>query len=132
MTTDNDHTIRRADVDALFDAYRDGFDDLDADAIADCFAFPVTIWQFGKGNVFQDADDLMDNIEALLDMLGKEEVVASDYTIAACEIASSAAFVNVEWVQSRADGEEAWRFICHYTLVADSDGVPVIAMIVNA
>ncbi|OXT01582.1 hypothetical protein B7H23_00990 [Notoacmeibacter marinus] len=132
MTTDSDHIVHRADIDALFDTYRNGFDDFDAEAIADCFTFPVTIWQFGKGNIFQDADDLLDNIEALLDVLGKEEIASSDFAIHACEMVGATAFVSVEWVQSRADGEEAWRFACHYTLILDSDDVPAIAMIVNA
>ncbi|MCP1198551.1 hypothetical protein [Notoacmeibacter sp. MSK16QG-6] len=128
---DSETVLRRDHIAALFDAYRDGFDDFDAETIVDCFAFPVTIWQFGKGNVFNEPDDLLENIDALLDVLGREEIASSDYEIKNCEIAGSTAFATIDWTQSRADGEEAWRFTCHYTLLSDAQQLPAIAMIFN-
>jgi len=36
------------DIATLFQDYADGMNDMDAEAIADLFAYPVTIWQLGK------------------------------------------------------------------------------------
>ena len=56
------------DIATLFQDYADAMNDMDAEAMADLFAYPVTIWQLGRGYVFEDADALQDNIETLLDL----------------------------------------------------------------
>jgi hypothetical protein len=108
---------RDAGVEDLFVGYRDGFDDFDGEAIADCFLYPATIWQFGRGNVFADRDELMENVEALLGVLEREEVVRSDFEIVDIVVEGACAFAVLDWRQEREDGEEALSFRCHYTLL---------------
>ncbi|RLQ87233.1 hypothetical protein [Notoacmeibacter ruber] len=125
------HTLTRDDIEALFETYRNGFDDFDSEAIADCFTYPVTIWQLGGGTVFSEEEDLLENIDALLTVLEREEIVSSDFAVRTMEISGSTAFVTMDWTQKRADGEAAWQFTCDYTLIVAEDGEPAIALVVN-
>ncbi|MHC5654400.1 nuclear transport factor 2 family protein [Stappia sp. ICDLI1TA098] len=115
---------------SLFDDYRDAFDDFDAEGIADCFAYPAVIWQFGKGNVFQDDEELLENIEKLLAALGKEGVVNSTYEVVSGHLEGDAGLVTLAWSQNDADGEPLLEFVCHYHLIYSGTDWS-IAMIVN-
>jgi ketosteroid isomerase-like protein len=114
----------------LFDDYQAGFNDYDADRICDCFALPAVIWQHEKGHVFNDEDELVENIEALLKALGKEEVTHSDFHVASSHVSGSAALVTLDWSQETSDGEAVFEFTCHYQLIQDGDHW-VIAAIYN-
>lgn len=114
----------------LFEAYSAGFDDYDGEAVADCFAFPAVIWQFGKGNVFVDEEDLQENIEKLFAALEKEGVVRSEYSVLSAHVSGEVALVSLAWVQSDANDEPVFEFTCHYQLLFDDDEW-LIAMIVN-
>jgi hypothetical protein len=118
------------DILALFQDYANGFNDFDAEAVADCFAYPVTIWQLGKGNVFADREELLENIAALLDVLAHEEVVHSEFEILNCSISGPTAQATLSWRQVREDGDPALAFICHYMLVRNHDDL-LIALVVN-
>ena len=111
-----------AEILTLFETYAAGFDDFDAEAIADCFAYPCTIWQFGRGNVFVDRDDLKENIEALLDVFDKEEIVQSSFTLHGFEEANGTGFARLSWRQDREGGEPALAFSCVYALLLGPDG----------
>ena len=117
-------------VTELFDDYAAAYDDYDAEGIADCFAYPCTIWQLGKGNVFADEEELLENIEALLAVLEREEVVATRYEVLHQAVSGNTAHATLQWTQAREDGETALMFVCHYLLIHD-DGEWVIATIVN-
>ena len=129
-----DEAIHEVAVDSqvsdMFEDYRAAFDDFDADMIADCFAYPSTIWQFGKGNVFADEEELLENIETLLDVLDKEGAVRSEYAIAAALVSGDTALVTLNWSQVDASDEPVLEFTCHYHLLFDGDAWR-IAMIVN-
>ncbi len=120
----------QAAIAKLFEDYRAGFEDYDAEAIADCFAYPSTIWQFGKGNVFVDDEDLLQNIEKLLEELGKEDVVGSDFEVISAHVSGTTALVSLAWTQDNGEEEFVFEFVCHYHLVLDGDDWR-IAMIVN-
>lgn len=115
----------------LFQAYAEGFDDFDAQSIADCFAFPVTIWQSGRGNVFADRDELLENIEALLAVFEREEIVRSDFDVLEANTDGVASYAVLQWRQEREDGEAALEFACRYTLVRSEDAPWRIALAVN-
>ncbi len=117
-------------IETLFQDYADGFNDLDAHAIANCFTFPVTIWQLGKGHVFADEEELLENIDALLGVLDGEEIVHSDFEFLSHAVSGPTALATLSWRQERANGEVALAFICHYLLIARDEGA-VIAMVVN-
>ncbi len=114
----------------LFETYRAGFDDYDADAIAACFAYPAVIWQFGKGNVFADEEELLENVDKLLDALEKEEVVRSDFVVLSAHVSGDTALVSLDWTQSSGTDEAVLEFTCHYHLILDDEDWR-IAMIVN-
>lgn len=118
------------EIAALFEDYANGYDDFDADAIADCFAFPATIWQFAKGNVFADREELLENIEALLEVFDREGIVHSSFEILAKAISGPSALMTLSWRQEREDGDPALAFICHYCLLRSEEGWR-IGMIVN-
>ncbi len=109
-------------ITGLFEAYASGFDDFDADSVADCFAYPCTIWQFGKGNVFADREELLENIEALLSVYEREEIVHSAFQVIEKVLTGNVAMVTLEWQQEREDGDVALEFICHYALIESSEG----------
>jgi hypothetical protein len=109
-------------ITGLFEAYAGGFDDFDADTVADCFAFPCTIWQFGKGNVFADREELLENIEALLGVYEREEIVHSAFEVIEKVLTGNVALVTLDWQQERADGEVALEFTCHYALIEGPEG----------
>ncbi|NBN64265.1 DUF4440 domain-containing protein [Microvirga tunisiensis] len=115
---------------ALFEDYLAGFNDADADAIIDCFALPATIWQMDKGYVFDDEEDLAENIETLIEALDKEDVSFSEFDVVSAHISGTTALVTLDWRQESADGESIFEFTCHYHLVFDGD-MWRIAMIVN-
>ncbi len=121
-----------AAIESLFESYAAGFDDFDADAIIDCFRFPVTIWQSGRGNVFNDEEELAENVEALLAVFEREEIVQSRFEIVEAAGDEGSAFAVIDWRQERGDGEAALEFRCRYALVRDEAGTGWrIALAVN-
>lgn len=117
-------------VNDLFLDYANGFDDFDAEAIADCFVFPVTIWQFGKGNVFADRDELYENIEVLFEVYQREQIVHSEFEILNHAISGPMALATLTWRQERESGEVALAFICHYALMRLGEELR-LALVVN-
>jgi len=114
----------------LFDDYQAGFNDYDIDRICDCFALPAIIWQHEKGHVFNDDEELIENIEALLKALEKEGVSHSDFHVVSSHVSGSTALVTLDWTQESSDGEAVFEFTCHYQLIQDGTDW-VIASIVN-
>ena len=67
-----------SDIRSLFSAYAAGFDDADAEAVTALFAWPATIWQFGEGHVFEDAEELSENVDALIDVFDEAGIVSTE------------------------------------------------------
>ncbi|WP_062226568.1 DUF4440 domain-containing protein [Aureimonas frigidaquae] len=110
-----------ADVQSVLDAYAAGFDDFDAEAVAECFAYPATLWQGGRGNVFDDEEDLIENVEALLDIFEREEIVHSTFRIEDAAFGQDSGAALLSWRQERADGEAALEFTCRYLFIRDGE-----------
>ena len=119
-----------AGIRELFTAYGAGFDDADATAISDLFAWPATIWQFGEGHVFEDAEELEENVEALIDVFNDAGIVLTTPDIREIRMAGGAAFADVAWRQENEAGEALHEFTCSYMLVSQ-DGEWRIATVVN-
>jgi hypothetical protein len=117
-------------IEELFERYAEAFGDFDGEAVCAGFHFPTIIWQFDKANLFADAEELMENIEALFAVLEREDIVQSDFEILDLAVMDNSALALVEWTQSRADGEAAWTFTCSYHLIG-LDGRWGIVTIVN-
>jgi SnoaL-like domain len=119
-----------ADIHALFAAYGAGFDDADPDAVTALFAWPATIWQFGEGHVFEDEDELSENVDALMDVFDEAGIVSTTPEVKEVRVAGLAAFAHVAWRQYDGAGELLHEFSCQYFLL-DHDGAWRIATIVN-
>ncbi len=117
------------DIASLFEDYPAGFDEFDAEEIADAFTFPCIIWQFGKGNVFADRHELMENIEALLDVFEREEIVHSTFQVLALSVSGPIAMATLSWRQEREDGDVALAFVCHYALMKGQEGWGIIQVV---
>lgn len=118
------------DIRALFERYAEGFDDADASAVVACFAWPATIWQFGTGHVFEDADELAENVEMLIAVFDEAGIVLTHPQVQAIKVAGEAAFASLLWRQEDDQGEVVHSFTCQYLLVHEG-GVWRIATIVN-
>lgn len=119
-----------ADIHALFAKYATGFDDADAEAVTALFAWPATIWQFGKGHVFEDADELAENVEALIDVFDEAGIVSTEPEVGEVRVAGPSAFAAVAWRQRDDEGALLHEFSCQYLLVM-RDGTWRIATVVN-
>jgi ketosteroid isomerase-like protein len=118
------------DIRALFAAYGAGFDDSDPDAVTALFAYPATIWQFGEGHVFEDEDDLAENVEALMGVFEDAGIVLTTPALRDLRIAGTTAFATVAWRQEDEAGESLHDFTCHYLLLRGESGWRV-ATVVN-
>jgi len=116
------------DILALMETYAAGFDDFDAEAVADCFTYPCIIWQLGRANVFTDREELLENIEALLGVYETEDIVHSAFEAKSVAGSGTAALASISWRQEREDGEAAMEFACHYALVETAEGWRIAAV----
>ena len=125
-------TDRQAETEIrdLFDAYGAGFDDADVGAVTDLFAWPATIWQFGEGHVFDEPDDLAENVEALMDVFEDAGIVVTTPVVRDLRVARAAAYAHVDWRQEDQAGDVLHEFTCQYILIR-SDGDWRIATVVN-
>jgi hypothetical protein len=119
------------DIRALFLAYAADFDDADAEAVTALFVWPATIWQFGEGHVFEDADDLQENVDALIDVFDEAGIVSTEPEVKEVRVAGRSAFASVTWRQHDDRGELLHEFACQYLLLKH-EGAWRIATIVNA
>ena len=124
-TRDEDVAIRR-----LFSDYAEALDDADAEAVTDLFIFPATIWQLGDGHVFEDPEDLAENVEALIDVFNEAGIVLSVPEVLSVETHGAGGFASVAWRQESETGEALHEFTCQYLLIRGGDGWR-IATVVN-
>lgn len=118
------------DIADLFQDYADAMNDVDAEGVADLFAYPVLIWQLDQGYVFDEEEDLIENIETLLDVFEEAGVIYSEPQIGPVHVTKTAAFASVSWRQQDDIGEIIHTYRCDYTLVKNN-GKWAISMIVN-
>ena len=114
----------------LFFSYAAGFDDADSTAIASLFAWPATIWQFGQGHIFEDKEELAENVEALMDVFEEAGIVLTTPDIRELRVIGGSGFARVAWRQENSSGEPLHEFTCNYMLL-EQDGAWRIATVVN-
>ncbi|MGQ7793235.1 nuclear transport factor 2 family protein [Faunimonas sp. B44] len=117
-------------INELLRGYAAAFDDADAEAVAGFFAYPAVIWQLGDGHVFEDADEIEENADALIDVFDEAGIVVMIPQVRALNTSGNSAFVTVDWRQEAQDGEVVHAFRCHYLLILQ-DGTWRIATVVN-
>lgn len=114
----------------LFEAYAAALDDFDSGGVLDLFQYPCVIWQFDKGYVFADEDELAENVAALFRVYEREGIVHSDARLEECAVIGPAAVARLAWTQYDAAGEPVFAFDVSYHLVKQS-GDWFIATVVN-
>ena len=114
----------------LFTAYGAAFDDADPDSVTAIFAYPAVIWQFGEGHLFEDEEELAENVEALIDVFTSAGIVLTTPEIRRIVQDGSSAFVSVAWRQEDQEGEALHEFGCQYMLVRRS-GAWLVSTVVN-
>jgi ketosteroid isomerase-like protein len=119
-----------AEIRDLFAAYAAGFDDADAAAVTNLFAWPATIWQLGEGHVFEDSDELAENVDLLIDVFDEAGIVLTTPDVRDIRVAGATAFASVAWRQEDEAGEALHEFTCQYLLL-HRDGAWRIATVVN-
>jgi hypothetical protein len=120
----------RDDIRTLFAAYGTAFDDADAGAVTKLFAWPATIWQFGNGHIFANAEELAENVEALIDVFDEAGIKSTVPEVKEVWASGAAAFADVVWRQRDSDGDLLHEFTCQYLLVNEGSGWR-IATVVN-
>lgn len=118
------------DIVDLFADYADSFNDFDAEGVADLFAYPTTIWQLGQGHVFNDSEELVENVEALLKAFDEAGVTYTEPEVGPVQVSGASAFATVYWRQQDEAGDILHAFQCDYLIVKDH-GDWVIATVVN-
>jgi ketosteroid isomerase-like protein len=119
-----------SDIRALFAAYGEGLNNADAEAVTPLFAWPATIWQFGEGHVFEEVEDLAENIDALIDVFDEAGIAVTTPDVKEVRVFGTTAFAHVAWRQEDSAGELLHEFSCQYLLVHEA-GRWRIATIVN-
>ena len=114
----------------LFAAYAAGFDDADAAAVTTRFVYPATIWQGSEGLVFENAEALAKNVEALIDVFDEAGIFYTIPEVREIVVAGATGFVSVHWRQEDPDHVQLNEFACRYLLVRRDDGWR-IATVVN-
>lgn len=103
----------------FFDDYQVGFNDYDIEWICDCFVLFIIIWQYDKGYVFNDDEELIENIEVFLRVLEKEGVSYFEFQVVFSYVSGFLVLVILDWIQEDVDGELVFEFICYYQLFQD-------------
>lgn len=117
-------------VGEIFAAYAAGLDDFDRDQLLDLFQFPCVIWQFAKGHVFEDEDELAENVDALFKVFEREGIAQSVPDVKEVAVIGPRAVAEVDWTHHDAAGEAVFAFTIGYFLVKDS-GEWFISTVVN-
>ncbi len=123
-------TDAASDIRALFSAYAAGFEDADAEAVTALFAWPATIWQFGAGHIFEDAEELQENVDALIDVFDEAGIVTTEPEVMEVRVAGPSAFAAVLWQQRDDHDALLNEFSCQYLLIKH-EGAWKIVTIVN-
>jgi ketosteroid isomerase-like protein len=118
------------EIRALFSAYGAGFTDADAGAVTKLFAWPATIWQFDERHVFGDAEELSENVEAMIDVFDEAGIAVTTPVVKEVRVFGTTAFAHVAWRQEDSAGELLHEFSCQYLLVYE-EGRWRIATIVS-
>ena len=114
----------------LFAAYAAGVGNADAAAVTKLFVYPATIWQGGKGLVFENADALAKNVEALIDVFDEADIIFMVPEMRDMHVAGSAALASVHWRQEDPNHVPLNEFVCRYLLVRRDENWR-IATVVN-
>lgn len=125
--------MSREETQAFFEAYRDAFNRLDGDAVADLWHTPSGILQTRAGETHatltQWSEDapMRANHRALCELYRSSGYHRADFEVAEhTPLGPNSAFANVRWTLTRSDGSLLQRFATGYQLARMPQGPKVV------
>ncbi len=123
--------MSRAEVQAFFARYRDAFNALDGDAVADLWHSPSGIADSrdGSGRLtwWPEAAPMRANHRALCDVYRGAGYGRADFTLDHCApMGADHAFARLQWTLTRADGSTLQQFRTGYQLIRTAGGPRVL------
>jgi hypothetical protein len=131
LPADPGPAMSRDEVQAFFERYRDAFDALDGDAVADLWhsASGIAGSRDGIGHLTWWPDDaaMRNNHRALCAHYRASGYARADFSIAqVVTMGADHAFARLQWTLSRADGSVLQRFGTGYQLLRTAAGPRVV------
>ncbi|MDR0777508.1 MAG: nuclear transport factor 2 family protein [Azonexus sp.] len=115
------------EIRAFFDRYRDAFNALDGEAVAQLYAVPsgiVSAQQYTHWPVFEP---IAENMAALCKLYADHGFRSASYEPSAfIQQGEHCAVSDLSWVIERTEGQEPWRFNTTYNLLRTPEGWRVL------
>jgi hypothetical protein len=125
--------MSHAEVQQFFATYRDHFNRLDADAVADTWhtqsgiTHPARDGDFAAYTMWPTDEPMRANTHALCDVYRGNDFSRAEFAIQHCEsMGANHAFAVVQWTLHRADGSLLQAFKTGYNLMRTAHGPRVI------
>jgi 2-oxoglutarate dehydrogenase complex dehydrogenase (E1) component-like enzyme len=115
------------DLTQFFETYRDAFNSLQGNAVAELYAEPSGIAQGGVYTHWPDRVPVIENMNALCDLYRKKGYVRADFEpIAYVNQGDQHAIADLRWRIEWNDGQEPWQFNTTYNVVHTNQGWRVL------
>jgi hypothetical protein len=119
--------MRRAEIETFFTHYRDAFNRLDGDAVADLWHVPSGITDGRAVTWWSEDAPMRNNHRALCAVYAAADYARADFEILhAHAMGADDAFVHVDWTLQRHDGTLLQRFGTGYNLRRTPAGPKVL------
>ncbi len=115
------------EITAFFASYRDAFNALDGQAVAQFYAEPSGIAQDGVYTHWPDRQPVAENMTALCKIYKERGFIRADFE--PCQFFSQGenyAVADIQWGIDWNAGQEPWRFKTTYNLVRTAEGWKVL------
>lgn len=115
------------EIRAFFEQYRNAFNALDGDAVAEFYAEPSGIAQDGAYTHWPERQPVAQNMTALCKMYRDKGFIRADFE--PCQYIDQGekyAAADVQWRIDWSGGQEPWRFKTTYNLVRTAQGWRVL------
>lgn len=119
--------MSRAEIEDFFTHYRDAFNRLDGDAVADLWHVPCGITDGRQVTWWSDDAPMRANHQALCAVYAAADYARADFEIVHSHaMSANDAFVHIDWALQRHDGTLLQRFRTGYNLRRTADGPKVL------
>ena len=119
--------MSRAEIETFFTRYRDAFNRLDGDAVADLWHVPCGITDGAEVTWWSEDSTMRANHRALCAVYAAADYARADFEIVhAHAMGANDAFVHIHWALQRRDGTLLQRFGTGYNLRRTPGGPKVL------
>ena len=121
--------IDAASIAAFFDTYAAAWNAYDVEALLDCLAFPHLVATGTETHFFEDDDEALVNLEALIEKYRRHGVATMAHQIAGIEpLPDEAARVTLSWTLGDAAEVPLLGFPGIYTIASEADSWLIVAV----